>query len=48
MFAKKTITPTIFSDKQYRGLESLPECLADLQGRKTWGKAVVRVRDEAK
>ncbi|CAO1634696.1 unnamed protein product [Jaminaea pallidilutea] len=45
MFAEKKVQPTIYN-KQYKGLESLAEALQDLSQRKTWGKAVVRVRDE--
>ncbi|CAO1636344.1 unnamed protein product [Parajaminaea phylloscopi] len=45
LFAQKKIKPTVF-EKIYQGLESLPEGLKDLAERKTWGKAVVRVRSE--
>lgn len=43
LFAQKRIKPTVF-EKVYQGLESLPEGLKDLSERKTWGKAVVRVK----
>lgn len=43
MFAQKLIKPTVFK-KVYQGLESLPEGLKDLTERKTWGKAVVRIK----
>jgi hypothetical protein len=28
----------------YDGLDDVTQALADLEGRKTWGKAVIRVR----
>jgi NADPH:quinone reductase len=34
---------TIFSDKQFVGLESVPDALVALGGRETWGKVVVDV-----
>ncbi|PWN54307.1 NAD(P)-binding protein [Violaceomyces palustris] len=43
LFASKRIKPTVF-ERIYEGLESVPEGLNDLASRKTWGKAVVRVR----
>lgn len=45
MFEKKIIKPTVFT-KVYDGLEALPEGLRDLQDRKTWGKAVCRIRPD--
>lgn len=45
MLKKKTIKATVF-DRIYKGLEELPQGLEDLSQRRTWGKAVVRVRDE--
>lgn len=45
MFEKKIIKPTVFT-RVYDGLEALPEGLKDLQERKTWGKAVVRIRPD--
>ncbi|SNX81346.1 related to quinone reductase [Melanopsichium pennsylvanicum] len=43
MFKTKQVIPTVF-DHIYEGLESVPEGLKDLADRKTWGKAVVRIR----
>lgn len=37
---------TLFTDKDYIGLESLPEALEALGGRETWGKVVVKVPQE--
>lgn len=34
---------TEFTDKEYVGLESIPEALKALGGRETWGKVVVKV-----
>lgn len=36
------LRPAVY-EKVYEGLQSLPEGLADLRDRKTWGKAIVRV-----
>lgn len=46
MFEQKRIKPTVFS-RVYQGLEELPQGLMDLSERKTWGKAVVRIREDA-
>ncbi|CAN8101404.1 unnamed protein product [Discula destructiva] len=35
--------PTVFTDKEYVGLESIPEALKALGSRETWGKVVVKV-----
>jgi NADPH:quinone reductase len=40
------IKPVIYG-KPYSGLESVPQALKDISQRKTWGKAVVSVIDEA-
>lgn len=45
MFEQKRIKPTVFS-RVYKGLEELPQGLMDLSERKTWGKAVVRIRED--
>ena len=37
------VVPVIY-DPIYEGLESVGRGLSDLEGRKTWGKAVVRIR----
>lgn len=39
----KKVRGTNFSDKEYVGLESVPEALRALEGRETWGKVVVAV-----
>ncbi len=33
-------------DEEYKGLESVPRALKDLEDRKVWGKAVVQVDEE--
>jgi len=38
---------TRFTDKEYIGLESVPQALIALGGRETWGKVVVKVPQEA-
>ncbi|SPO19639.1 related to quinone reductase [Ustilago trichophora] len=43
MFKTKQIVPTVF-EHIYEGLDSVPQGLKDLADRKTWGKAVVRIR----
>lgn len=43
LFASKRIVPTVF-DHIYEGLDSVPQGLKDLAERKTWGKAIVRIR----
>ncbi len=40
-----SIKPAIYSTI-YQGPESVAQGLADLEGRKTWGKAVVRIRGD--
>ncbi|KAI1774522.1 NAD(P)-binding protein [Hypoxylon cercidicola] len=34
---------TVFSDKEFVGLESIPDALLALGGRETWGKVVVKI-----
>lgn len=45
LFNEKKLIPSVF-DKVYDGLEQVGQGLDDLEKRKTWGKAVVRVRKE--
>ncbi|KAN0066328.1 hypothetical protein ACQY0O_000422 [Thecaphora frezii] len=45
LFAQKKIRPTVF-EHIYEGLESMPQGLKDLADRKTWGKAIVRIRPD--
>jgi NADPH:quinone reductase-like Zn-dependent oxidoreductase len=37
------IRPVVYDEVKYEGLESVPRALKDLEDRKVWGKAVVRV-----
>ncbi|KAJ9151811.1 Thioredoxin reductase [Pleurostoma richardsiae] len=37
---------TVFSDREFVGLEKVPEALAALGGRETWGKVVVKIPQE--
>lgn len=39
---------TVYTDKEYVGLESVPEALKSLGSRGTWGKVVVKVPHEGK
>jgi NADPH2:quinone reductase len=41
----KKVTPVTF-EPIYEGLGQVSRGLSDLEGRKTWGKAVIRVRDQ--
>jgi len=47
LIAQGRLKPAVF-EKIYEGLESVPQGLKDLAERKTWGKAVVRVRPNDK
>ena len=38
------IVPVVY-DQVYTGLESVSQALKDLAGRKTWGKAVIRLTE---
>ncbi|WWD17442.1 hypothetical protein CI109_101883 [Kwoniella shandongensis] len=40
------VKPVLY-DKMYKGLETVSEGLGDIEQRKVWGKAVVRIRDGA-
>jgi NADPH2:quinone reductase len=44
LFSERKLVPSVF-DKVYDGLEEVAQGLDDLEKRRTWGKAVVRVRD---
>jgi NADPH2:quinone reductase len=44
LFSERKLVPAVF-DKVYDGLEEVARGLDDLEKRRTWGKAVVRVRD---
>ena len=37
---------TVFTDREYVGLETVPAALKALCGRETWGKVVVKVPQE--
>jgi D-arabinose 1-dehydrogenase-like Zn-dependent alcohol dehydrogenase len=41
-----SIKPVIFKEK-YDGLSSIPRALEDLKGRKTWGRAVLTINEQA-
>jgi len=41
MMEKKSIRATNYTDKVYKGLESVPAALEALGGRETWGKVVI-------
>lgn len=43
LFESKKVRGTNFTDKQYVGLEQVPEALRALGTRETWGKVVVKV-----
>jgi NADPH2:quinone reductase len=43
LFNEKKLVPAVF-DKVYDGVEAVAEGLDDLEKRRTWGKAIVRVR----
>ncbi len=47
LFSSGKVVPVVM-EPIYDGLESLSRGLSDLQNRKTWGKAVVRVKDDPK
>ncbi|KAF2265293.1 zeta-crystallin [Lojkania enalia] len=42
----RKIKPVIYKEK-FEGLASIPQALIDLKERKTWGRAVVRINEEA-
>jgi NADPH2:quinone reductase len=37
------LKPILF-DKEYNGLETVSQALQDLEGRLTWGKGVIRIK----
>ena len=45
LLADKKLDPVTF-EPIYEGLESVSRGLADIEGRRTWGKAVARVRND--
>ncbi|QIW98052.1 hypothetical protein AMS68_003570 [Peltaster fructicola] len=47
LIQSKKIGPTNYTDKEYVGLESVPEALESLGSRGTWGKVVVKVPQRA-
>lgn len=46
LFESKKIRGTNYTDKEYVGLESVPEALQALGARETWGKVVIKVPQE--
>lgn len=46
LFNKGKIRGAIYDEKEYVGLESVPDALKALGGRETWGKVVVKVPQE--
>jgi len=44
LFESGRLTAVVY-DPPYHGLESLSGAMQDLENRKTWGKAVVRIRE---
>ncbi len=43
LVARGRFRPTVFADREFVGLESVPDALAALGSRDTWGKVVVRI-----
>ncbi|KAI0881293.1 uncharacterized protein GGS22DRAFT_172843 [Annulohypoxylon maeteangense] len=43
LIAEGKFKGTVFSDKEFVGLESIPDALLALGGRETWGKVVVKI-----
>ncbi|KAI1327546.1 zeta-crystallin [Xylariaceae sp. FL0255] len=43
MIDQGKIKPTIY-EKEYKGLQAIPEALADIASRKVWGKAIIQVK----
>lgn len=41
----RKIQPIIY--KEYRGLESVPEALEDAKNHKAWGRAVLKINEDA-
>ncbi|KAK8864260.1 hypothetical protein IAR55_001506 [Kwoniella newhampshirensis] len=46
LLSSGTVKPVLYK-KMYKGLETVSEGLGDIEQRKVWGKAVVRIRDGA-
>lgn len=47
MWESGKLKPTVY-EKEYRGLESVPQAMKDVQDRRVWGKAVILVNKNAK
>jgi NADPH2:quinone reductase len=45
LLSEKKLKPVIY-EPIYEGLEGVSKGLADLEGRKIWGKGVVRIRGD--
>ncbi|KAI9803566.1 MAG: hypothetical protein M1825_001909 [Sarcosagium campestre] len=43
LMVRRRFRPTVFTDKEFVGLESVPAALNALAGRENWGKVVVKV-----
>lgn len=41
-----SIKPVIYPT-EYRGLEELPKALEDLRSKKVWGRAILRINEDA-
>ncbi len=48
LFEQKKVRGTNYTDKEYVGLESVPQALQDLGARDTWGKVVIKVPQEGR
>lgn len=48
LFESKKVRGTNYTDKEYVGLESVPQALHDLGARETWGKVVIKVPQEGR
>jgi NADPH:quinone reductase len=46
LFESGKVRGTTYSDKEYVGLETVPDALQALGGRETWGKVVIKVPQE--
>ena len=48
LFQRKKVRGTNYTDREYVGLESVPQALHDLGARDTWGKVVIKVPQEGR
>ena len=48
LFEKKKVRGTNYTEKEYVGLESVPEALNALGARETWGKVVIKLPQEGR